>query len=256
MADPTIDQSGSLTFDPGDAPVTCSFEIGDWLSTVSAGNTSQSAIHTVVGTSVSEEAFEATHRVGLASGTALVDQTERFDRKLIRRQFRVTPEDTVDFGDFVVRFVREATAVDHVEIAGREFEHRGRNRYLQFETDSVDLVGSSTDVRISLEEACLPRHVQPVIYARDEPTGDWIVHVRALTTDGEGFLRLYPGPLNRSALLDRITRVGGLRDVLRYVRERAPVPGRWVPLQYVHTTELTGDDEIRMDVAVEFDSET
>lgn len=253
----TVDRNtGCLTLSYNNEPFICSFEIGDWLSTVSAGNTQKSASHNIVKTSVTQNKFEATHRVDLVSGTAFVDQKEHFGNGSLQRQFRVTPAGTVNFGDFVIRFVRDAASIDHVEIGGCRFEHRGRNRHLQFGTDSIVLAGFSNRVRITIEDTTLPHHVEPVIYARDEPSGDWIVHVRALTTEGPGFLRLYRGPVDRLPVLDSIVDgVDGIEDALRYIRERATLPGRWIPLQYVHTTELTSDDDIWMAVNVDFDAE-
>lgn len=232
-----------------DPYVECSFEVGDWHSFLSLGGDSLEASHTLRHVRHHDRGFEADHDIRLKTGSAVISQRERFWNLFIERQFSLTPTSRLQLGDFVVRFVFDATEFTEASIGGNRFEHRGRNRYLQYPSRTVRLHGVGKTITITGEANGLPSGMDLMTYARDESPDRWVVHLRALVRDVDlGFLRLYRGPWSRIESLDRAVERLGLDRHLLYCRERASKRPHWptIPFQYVRYVELQPDENLEI----------
>lgn len=237
----------------------CAFEVGDWHSFLSPGKASLHAEGAVRDARQDEGGFAAKHDVRLRTGSAIVTQRERFGTRELERHLSIEPTSTLKLGDFVARFVFDAAEFERATVDGDTFEHRGRNRYLQYPATTVHLDGPGGQVSITGDATELPEGMVLVVYARDEPPDRWVVHVRALARgSGNGFLRLYWGPVTHSELIDRVVRLLGLQDALAYYRERAsaaPLLPAGVPFQYVEYADISEETRVAITAKCEYESE-
>lgn len=225
------------------------FEIGDWLSFLSAGGNRLDAKHTTSEQTVGENEFEANHTVDLACGSYNLHQREWIDESNFERELSMTSNGEGMIGDLVLRFVFHGASHLSAVINGRTIPFQGQNRYHQFEARSVSLTdGGKLLFSVRLEDYNVPKGMEPVVYAKDVSPNRWVVHVRLQAVDTKaGILRLYRGPFRHVSALDRVVRRRPwLRDRLRYLRERSRVPSRLLPVQYVDLVELTDNKEIRI----------
>lgn len=237
--------SGSVSNGP---EVQCGFELGDWLSYVSAGRDQLQSTVDIDIRQANNHGLQAHHDVELVSGEVAVNQTEEYHNEAIHRTLVASSESGTPLGDFVARFaISDADATAH--IAGRTFYHCCENRYRQFETNRAYISGSWGNFEVFAHSVSVPEGFTPVTYVRDEPSGDWVVHVRVIADGGEGFLRLYRGPVKRLALLDQLVDwIPGVRQRSQYLRETSAVNSRWIPAQYVRLSRLPPNHPIEMQV--------
>jgi hypothetical protein len=243
----TVNRDGTVVAETADdeLSVTGGYELGDWLSFVSGGRDSTAATVETHESQRSTDLVELNHAVELQSGQASAKQVEQAACGSLRRRLHVSGNPSVLFGDAVIRFVVEPS--DGVaRIGGRRYRHRGLNRYLQFPTDKARIEAMTGTFEVELERATVPGGVIPVLYVRDDPSGVWVIHVRAITVGGEhGILRLYRGPWRRVRLFDTVVSSRPrLASALSYLRERSSVPGRYLPLQYVHRVLLAKGSKV------------
>ncbi|WP_336360140.1 hypothetical protein [Haladaptatus sp. ZSTT2] len=230
-----------------------SFEVGDWLSMLSPETGNSTATHHIKETETTATEYYARHEAALATGSLCIEQNEQFSETKVERSFTVTTDKSLSLGDFVVRFVFDANEVESISLAGERFSHQGQNRYLQFPVEKLVVNGKREQFQLSIDSVELPNGFTPVLYARDEPTGQWVIHARAIAMEGDGFLRLYRGPWTRNSWLDSLmNKVPRLRNSLTYLRERTDIAGKWIPAQYVHTVSLGSTDRIAMKISGTF----
>jgi len=245
----TIDESsGLLTFYPDDTAIECGFEIGNWLSYVSAGRDKTKAIHNVVNSQTSAGKIVMAHKVALGDYEFHVEQEERISNSILRRQFTVTPITLSLLGDFVVRFSFSDCGDADVIIDGKTITHQNRNIYHQYETDRVEIEGSDGRFEVETTDLSIPDGMDYVMYARDEPPDTWVIHARALTRNVDrGVLRFHRGPVSHFRFLDwLVSHSTFLSDQLRYLRERSSISSRYIPIQYGERTRLTSTDLLQI----------
>jgi hypothetical protein len=235
--------------------VTCTFEAGDWLSYLSSGRGTHEASYWTTISDEGELSFDSTTDVKLETGSLTVTDTERVTEAGIERHLAATGD--AQLGDLVARFVVADASDLRAEIDGHVFDHRGLNRYLQYRTDSVSLVGNDGRISFRAVKTAFPDNFELVCYARDQPDGCWAIHVRGLSYDlDSGFVRFYWGPWSRSKIADSVASLRPVARRLLYLRERLTVSRLWdfvpfhMPLQYVSTIPLAEDDTLSLSVKV------
>lgn len=236
--------------------VTCTFEAGDWLSYLSSGRGTHEATYRTTVSNEGKLSFDSTTDVNLETGSLSITNTERVTEIGIERYLAATGD--AQLGDLVARFVVAESSDLRAEIDGRVFEHRGLDRYLQYRTDSVSLVGDDSRISFRAVETAFPDDFELVCYARDQPDGCWAIHIRGLSYDlDSGFVRFYRGPWRRSRIVDRIADVRLVARRLLYLRERLTAAWFWnfvpfpMPLQYVSTIPLAANDTVSLWVEAE-----
>jgi len=242
------ENSGQMTIRPKGAVIECGFEIGDWLSYLSAGRDATKATATVVESDITPDRMSLSHRIRLEMGTFELTQTERINGNTIIREFDVLPLESGFLGDFVGRFSFPDCGDAVVSIDGRNIEHTNKNRYHQYHTDRVSLSGNFGRFVVETTKAELPDGMEYVMYARDEPPDNWVIHARVLACDtGIGVLRFHRGPFTHSQALDRIiSRSSLIAGRFRRLRERTRLPSRYIPIQYGDLTPLATTDDIQL----------
>lgn len=249
--------AGLLTGEVNDGPtIQCGFELGDWLSFVSAGRDRLDAEISSNVTHQSVSQFQAIHDVSLVSGHITVIQFENYHRTGITRKLTASSSGTL-LGDFVARFtINDPTATATID--GHNFEHKSKNRYNQFETDSAVVNGSWGKFEVTINSSSLPSGFTMHMYVRDDPSGEWVIHVRALALDGRSrFLRFYRTPLfpvsiKRIETLDRfLERVPRVQRRLSYFREQTNIHDWLAPFQLVELAPVKRGEPISIEVAAE-----
>lgn len=239
--------------------VQCGFELGDWYSFTSLNSGELDATRILMSSRWSGKVYQAEHKISLQTGTANLFQEEECLDEGIDRTLTLEPTTPIELGDIVLRFRIDANEFPVVEIAGYEFHHRSRNRYLQFDVDKATFHGGLGTISIEGAADSIPPGMTLVTYVRDEPPANWIVHARVLAKyTKRGFLRLYGFPLARFPLLDQLVRRMGLHHSLRYCREigtRVSYLPNALPAQYVEYVELTPGDEVSLTAKYRFFSE-
>lgn len=240
----------------GNHELTCTFEVGDWLSFVSSGRATHDASYETIVPTENGRSFDSTTDIELATGHLTVADSEQVTDDRIERH--LSAKGSSRLGDIVARFVIEDATDLKAEIDGRVFDHCGRNRYLQYRTDTVSLIGDQRTIRIRAVDTNFPEELELVCYARDQPDGSWAVHVRGLAYDLDaGFLRLYWGPWRHSEWVDRIAGLPPLARRFLYVRERLSASKLWhfvpfsFPAQYVSAVGLSNIDSVSLSVTLE-----
>lgn len=248
--DSTYHGDGRMGLTYNDINIDCGFEIGDWKSYVSAGRDSTNAKHRVERESKGQNKISVEQYVDLSSGRFEILQHEYQTGRTITRTFLVSPEGVVSLGDFVIRFSIPKSADMIASIDGKVFEHRGKNRYLQFETDSARIEGTDLAFSIRTTQVRLPNGMKLVTYVRDEPPDTWVIHARAIAFGtGNGFLRLYRGDTVHVPWIDELVkRSNWLVKRLRYLREESLISSSFLPIQYCEWSRLSDNDLIEMTV--------
>lgn len=247
-------EAGLLHLASNGLTVECNFEMGDWLSYVSAGRDATHATRRTVKRDVADGWRSTTHRIDLAAGSYEVSQTERIDGNAVDRQLTVVPVTKALLGDVVIRFSIPDAEDMTATIDGNTFDHEGRNSYHQYGTDSAGIEGRRGRFDVRAMDCSIPSGMDLVTYVRDEPGGAWVVHVRALAQDGDdGVLRLYRGGVTHFPALDEIvSRIPPLADRLRYLRERSSFPSGLIPVQFGERVRLSPSSELRLHARGEF----
>jgi len=242
------DISGRMTVRPGGTVIECGFEIGDWLSYLSAGRDATKATSTVIESDITRDRMSLSHRIRLETGTFELTQIERISGNTIIREFDVLPLEAGFLGDFVGRFSFPNCGDAVVSIDGKTIEHTNKNRYYQYNTHIASLSGNFGRFVVKTTRAELPDGMEYVMYARDEPPDTWVIHARALAMGtGTGVLRFHRGPFIHSQALDRIvSRSSLIVERFRRLRERTRLPSRYIPIQYGDLTPLATTDEIQL----------
>lgn len=242
------DESGLVTISPNDTTIECGFEMGDWLSYISAGRETMNAQYRTK--TAANGTVSYSHEVSLASGSFVVDQHENISSDSIRRRFQVTSDGPSLLGDFVLRFSIPQSSDAKAVIDQKEFKHQGLNRYLQFETETACIEWKKDRFEIDVLDVSTPPGLDFVIYVRDEPPDTWILHVRAIARDGyDGVLRFHRGPISHVPQIDRlVSRSRVLSIWLRNLREQSSVPPKYIPLQYGERARLSDSETLEMNI--------
>jgi len=249
-------ESGSVS--NRDLDIQCGFELGDWYSFTSLNSGNLSGTRLLREYDHSQSFYRADHEITLHSGSGIVTQSEEFGEHSINRTLILEPTSPIFIGDFVLRFVVDAHSYPVAQIAGKTFEHQGKNRYLQFDVAKAQLQGEQGTISFEAGNCSLPDEMSLVVYVRDQPPDQWVIHIRALArSTGEGFVRLYNNSVKRLPALDEIIRLFGLIKFLRYCREygtRVWYLPNALPFQYVEYIKLDPTDVLEICATCQIDS--